>query len=115
MPPVGLAIGDVDFTSLFVVLKNGIPTPPYATLADAQAAGAVTLNYGTFINTIIVFIIVALAVFLIVRIFVKARKLSEAKQEAAKPEAPTTKDCPFCYSKIHLNAKRCPNCTSQLE
>ncbi|OGO30324.1 MAG: mechanosensitive ion channel protein MscL [Chloroflexi bacterium RBG_16_56_11] len=115
MPPVGLAIGNVDFASLFVVLKDGTPAAPYASLADAQAAGAVTLNYGTFINTIIIFIIVAFAVFMIVRVVNKARKATDARKEAAAVAvAPATKDCPFCLSKINVNASRCPACTSQL-
>jgi large conductance mechanosensitive channel len=114
MPPIGLALGNVDFTNLFAVLKTGNVAPPYASLSDAQAVGAVTINYGTFINTIIIFIIVAFAVFMIVRTVNSARRRLEAKQEAAPPPPPTTKDCPYCKSKIHIEAKRCPNCTSQL-
>jgi large conductance mechanosensitive channel len=116
MPPIGLLLGNVDFTNLFAVIKDGtLAAPPYATLADAQAAGAVTMNYGVFINTLIVFIIVAFVIFLIVRTFNRARRLAETKKEAEEvAAAPTTKDCPYCLSKIHVDAKRCPNCTSEL-
>jgi len=116
MPPIGLALGNVDFNNLFAVIKEGTEAAgPYATLADAQAAGAVTINYGVFINTIIVFIIVAFAVFLIVRTVNRARRAMEARKEAeTAAAAPTTKDCPYCFSKIHVDAKRCPNCTSEL-
>jgi large conductance mechanosensitive channel len=116
MPPIGLALGNVDFNNLFAVIKEGTEAVgPYATLADAQAAGAVTINYGVFINTIIVFIIVAFVIFLIVRTVNRARRAAEARK--AKEEvaaAPTTKDCPYCLTKIHVDAKRCPNCTSEL-
>jgi large conductance mechanosensitive channel len=108
MPPIGLAIGGVDFSNLFVVLKEGATNPaPYASLADAKAAGAVTLNYGAFINTIITFLIVALAVFMLVRMVSKLHK-----QPAPPP--PDTKSCPQCATSIPIAAKRCPNCTSQL-
>jgi large conductance mechanosensitive channel len=107
MPPIGLALGRVDFSNLYVILKEGTKAaPPYATLADATAAGAVTWNYGMFINNIVAFLIVALAVFLAVR-FVSGRM----KKPAA---APTTKDCPYCATAIPIAAKRCPKCTSQL-
>jgi large conductance mechanosensitive channel len=108
MPPIGLAIGGVDFSNLFVVLKDGATAAaPYASLAEAKAAGAVTMNYGAFINTIITFLIVALAVFMLVRIVTKLHK-----QPAPPP--PDTKSCPQCATAIPLAAKRCPNCTSQL-
>jgi large conductance mechanosensitive channel len=107
MPPLGLLLGKVDFTNLFWVLKSGIPPAPYATVADAQAAGAVAINYGIFINTIISFIIVAFTVFLIVRIINRMHKPSPAA-------AATTKQCPYCDTSISIKAKRCPNCTSQL-
>lgn len=110
MPPIGLALGNVDFANLFVVLKQGVPAGPYATLADAQAAGAVSINYGTFVNTIISFIIIALAVFLLVR------NVNKMKREAEEPPAePTTKDCPFCFSTIPIKATRCGYCTSDLK
>lgn len=107
MPPVGLALGRVDFKELFLVLKAGGPPPPYTTLAQAQAAGAVTLNYGAFISTIVTFVIVAFAVFLLVR---AANRLTPAEAAAA----PTTKDCVFCRMPIPIGATRCPECTSQL-
>jgi large conductance mechanosensitive channel len=113
MPPISLALGRVDFTNLFVLLKSGktVP-PPYFTIADAQSAGAVTLNYGAFINYVFSFLIVALAVFLLIRYINRLRRQAEAPKPAA---APTTKDCPYCISKIPLKATRCPNCTSQLQ
>jgi large conductance mechanosensitive channel len=108
MPPIGLALGGVDFTDLFVVLRDGPEGPAqYLTLADAKAAGAVTINYGLFLNNVVAFLVVALAVFMLVR---AANKL------AAKPVPPTpnTKTCQYCASIIPLAATRCPNCTSQL-
>lgn len=108
MPPVGLALGGVDFANLSYVLQPGPKgPPPYATLAEAQAAGAVTINYGQFINNVITFIIVAFAVFLIVR---AANRLKP--QEAAA--APATKDCPYCRMAIPVGATRCPHCTTEL-
>jgi large conductance mechanosensitive channel len=111
MPPIGLALGNIDFSNLLVVLKEGATTPgPYATLDAAQKAGAVTLNYGLFINTIIIFLIIAFVVFFfIVR---PIAKLSAKKVET--PVAPTTKECPFCFTNIPIKATRCPNCTSPL-
>jgi len=111
MPPVGLALGKVDFSNLAVILKEGTTPGPYDTLAAAQAAGAVTLNYGLFINTIITFIIVALVVFFgIVRPIMRM----QAPKKVEAPAAPTTKECPFCYTNIPIKASRCPNCTSEL-
>jgi large conductance mechanosensitive channel len=108
MPPIGLALGNVDFANLFVLLKPGLKaSPPYATVADAQAAGAVTINYGNFINNVVTFIIVAFVVFLIVRV---ANRLKP--QEAV---APATKDCPYCRMAIPVGATRCPHCTSDLK
>ncbi len=110
MPPIGLLLGNVDFTNLFVVLKSGAEAAgPYASLADAQAAGAATMNYGVFINTIISFLIVAFAVFIIIR---QINKLKRAQE--APPAEPTTKDCPHCMSSISIKATRCPQCTSEL-
>jgi large conductance mechanosensitive channel len=105
MPLVGLATGGVDFASHFAVLKEGTPPGPYHTVAAAHDAGAVTLNYGLFVNTIITFIIVALVLFFIVR----------AYNRATKPAPVTTKDCPFCFTAIPIPAVRCPNCTSELQ
>lgn len=108
MPPIGLLLGHVDFTNLFVVLKEGTKAVgPYQTLADAKAAGAVTLNYGFFISGVITFLIVAFCVYLIVR---WVSRLAPRKAEAPA----TTKDCPYCLSKIPLNAKKCAFCTADL-
>ena len=115
MPPIGLLLGNVDFSSLFVVLKQGSPVGPYASLADAKAAGAVTINYGVFIMTIISFIIIAFAVFMIIRYVNKLRREMEAPKVEAAPAEPVTKECPYCFSAINIKARRCPNCTSQLE
>jgi large conductance mechanosensitive channel len=117
MPPIGVLLGNVDFSNLFVVIKEGAKAAgPYASLVDAQAAGAATLNYGLFINTLISFLIIAFAIFMIVRVFNNARKAMEKKKEAAViAAAPTTKDCPFCATAIPLKATRCPNCTSEIK
>jgi large conductance mechanosensitive channel len=104
MPVVGYALGGVDFTSLFAVIKEGDPSGPYNTVAQAKEAGAVTINYGMFINAIIVFIIVALVLFFIVKAYMKTQK----------PVDETNKDCPFCFTSIPIAAVRCPNCTSEL-
>ena len=110
MRPIGLMLGDVDFSDPFLTLKEGAKAAgPYASLADAKAAGAVTVNIGVFINTIISFLIVAFAMFLVIR------GMNRMKREAPAPAAaPTTKECPFCFTAIPIKAKRCPNCTSQL-
>jgi len=107
MPPIGLLLGGVDFSDLFITLKEGATAGPYATLAAAQSAGAVTLGYGLFINSVVSFLIVAFAVFLLINAINKLQK--------AQPAAVTTKDCPFCFSSISLKATRCPNCTSELK
>jgi large conductance mechanosensitive channel len=108
MPPIGLALGNVDFTNLFLVLKEGAKAAgPYSTLGEAKAAGAVSINYGVFFNSIIAFLIVAFAVFLVVR---AANRLKPPEAAAA----PSTKDCPYCRMPIPLAATRCPNCTSDL-
>jgi large conductance mechanosensitive channel len=112
MPPVGLVLGNVDFSNLFAVLKQGTTAGPYASLADAQAAGAVTINYGIFINTIVSFLIVAVVLFFLIRAFVHARTRLETKQEA--PAVPTTKECPYCLSQVPLKARKCAFCTSEL-
>ena len=111
MPPVGLALGKIDFSNLAIVLKQGTTPGPYASLAAAQAAGAVTLNYGLFINTIINFLIIAFVVFFFI---VRPIARMQAPKKAAEPAAPTTKECPFCYTNIPIKATRCPNCTSPL-
>ena len=110
MPPIGLALGNVDFSNLFLTLKEGAKAAgPYASLADAKAAGAVTVNLGVFFNTIISFLIVAFAMFMVIRAMNRMKR-----EEPAPAAAPTTKDCPFCFTAIPIKAKRCPNCTSQL-
>lgn len=111
MPPIGLALGKIDFSNLTAVIKQGSPAGPYDSLAAAQAAGAVTINYGQFVNTIINFLIIAAVVFFFI---VRPIARMQAPKKVAAPAAPTTKDCPYCYSKISINATRCPNCTSQL-
>jgi len=109
MPPVGLFLGSVDFSSLFLVLKEGKVAGPYESLATAKAAGAVTLNYGVFFNTIISFLIITFAVFLLIRNINKMKKKEDASA------APTTKECPYCLSAVPLKAVRCPHCTSELK
>jgi len=107
MPPVGLLLGNVDFSNLFVVLKEGATSGPYLLLSAAKEAGAVTLNYGVFVNTIINFLIIAIVLFFIIRAINRLIKKKEVK--------PTTKDCPFCLTSINIKATRCPNCTSELK
>ena len=106
MPPLGLLLGKVDFKNLFLNLSGG----DYANLEQAKAAGAVTINYGAFFNTIIEFLIVAFAVFLLVRQINKLQSLTKKSEDGQ----PTTKECPFCISVISLKASRCPECTSQV-
>jgi large conductance mechanosensitive channel len=113
MPPVGLVLGNVDFTNLFAVLKAGTTPGPYASLADAQASGAVTINYGLFINTLVSFLIVAVVLFFLIRAFVHARNRLEIKKEAA-PVVPTTRECPYCLSQVPAGARKCAYCTSEL-
>jgi large conductance mechanosensitive channel len=117
MPPVGLALGKVDFANMYAILQDGTTVSrPYESLAAAQAAGAISINYGIFINTIINFIIIAAVVFFfIVRPIAKMNAREAAKKPAPAPAAPTTKECPFCNTQIPIKARRCPNCTSQLQ
>ncbi len=110
MPPIGLLLGNVDFSNIFVVLKEGKVAGPYASVAAAKSAGAVTINFGVFVNTIITFLIVAFAVFLLVRTINRLRR-----QEEALPPVPTTKECTYCFSSIPVKATRCPQCTSELK
>jgi large conductance mechanosensitive channel len=107
MPPIGLLLGGVDFTNFFTVLKEGATPGPYVTVAAAQEAGAVTVNYGLFFSAAITFVIVALAVFLLVR---RVNAMRRPEPAAASP----MKECPFCATEIPLKATRCPQCTSQL-
>lgn len=108
MPPIGVLLGGIDFANMFFVLKEGVKIPaPYATLELAKEAGAVTLNYGKFINSIVSFVIVAFSVFLLVRGLMRLKK-------TAPPAPVTTKECPHCCSVIACKATRCPQCTAQL-
>jgi large conductance mechanosensitive channel len=111
MPPIGLALGKVDFSNLFVVLRPGTIAPPYASVADAARAGAVSVNYGMFVNTIINFVIVAFAVFMLIRMVNKAKSQVEAPAPAA---AATTKACPYCLSAIPVKATKCAFCTAEV-
>jgi large conductance mechanosensitive channel len=106
MPPIGLLLGNIDFTSIFWVLKQGGAPGPYPTVAAAKQAGAVTLNIGMFISTIINFSIIAFAIFLVVK------GMNRMKRE--QPVAADKKDCPYCFSSIPIQASRCPHCTSEL-
>jgi large conductance mechanosensitive channel len=109
MPPIGLLLGNIDFSNFFAVLKEGKVAGPYASVAAAKAAEAVTMNYGIFINTVISFLIVAFAVFLLVR------AVNRLKRQLEAPPVPTMKECVYCFSKIPIQAMRCPNCTSELK
>lgn len=110
MPPIGLLLGGVDFSDLFITLKQGTAAGPYATLANAKAAGAVTINLGLFINAVISFLIVAFAALLLIK------AINRLQFEKPKPaEAPTTKECPKCCSTIPIKATRCPHCTSEFK
>lgn len=105
MPPIGLVLGRVDFAHLFINLS----AQQYATLAEAEAAGAATINYGRFLNTVIDFLIVALALFLVIR------QVNRLQREPEAPlNVPATRECPYCFSAIPIKATRCPNCTSQV-
>jgi len=106
MPPIGLLLSGVDFSNIYVLLQAGSPPPPYASLADAQAAGAVTINFGLFINVVISFLITASVIFLLVR--------SVNRLQREPKVVPTTKTCPHCMSTVHIDAHRCPFCTSDL-
>ncbi|MCK9444750.1 MAG: large conductance mechanosensitive channel protein MscL [Tissierellaceae bacterium] len=105
MPVIGLLVGKVDFTNLFVSLDGS----KFPSLAAAQEAGAATLNYGIFINTIIEFLIIAFSIFMVIKQLNKFKKKEEVVEAA-----PTTKTCPYCFTEIHLDATRCPNCTSEI-
>ena len=106
MPPIGLLLGKVDFSNLFINLSG----QQYASLAAAQEAGAATINYGLFLNTLLDFVIVALVIFLLIH---QVNRLKREEPEA--PAEPATKSCPFCFTDIPIKATRCPHCTSQLE
>jgi len=110
MPPIGLLLGNVDFSNLFLILKEGKVAGPYASLAAAKAAGAVSINIGIFVNTVINFIIVAFAIFLLIRNVNRMKR-----KEEAPPSVPATKECPHCFTTIPIKASRCPHCTSELK
>lgn len=111
MPPISLMLGNIDFTNWFVVLREGAEAAaPYASLEAAKAAGAVTMNLGFFINSIISFLIVAFAIFSIIKVINKMKE-----EPAPAPATPTTKQCPHCFSEININATKCPHCTSDLK
>lgn len=108
MPPLGLLLGHTDFTNFFITLSGG----HYETLGAAKAAHAVTLNYGAFINVILNFLIIALAMFVVVR---QINRLQRRRNQAAEAQAPATRSCPYCITPISIEATRCPNCTSNLD
>ena len=109
MPPIGLLLGGVDFSNIFTVLQEGTTPAPYATLEAANEAGAVVMSWGAFFNTIISFLIIAGAIFFVIRY------INSLKREEEKPEkAPTVKSCEYCKTEISIEATRCPNCTSEL-
>jgi large conductance mechanosensitive channel len=114
MPPLGLLLGNVDFSDLYVMLRAGpeLP-PPYATLAEAREAGAVVVAYGLFINSVIAFLLVAAAMFLLVRFIIRLQEQFVNEREQIKDKA-NTKECPYCFSTIDIKATRCSHCTSQL-
>ena len=109
MPPIGILLGNVDFSNLFIVIKEGSMPGPFETLTAAKDAGAVVISYGVFFNTVISFIIVAFAIFMVIRNINKLKK----KEEAPLAE-PTTKECKYCFSTIAIKATKCPQCTSSL-
>ena len=110
MPPIGMLLGRVDFSNLFLTIKAGTEAGPYGSVAAAKEAGAVTLNYGLFVNSVVSFLIVAFSVFLVIRAMARLQR-----PEPAPVAAPTTKDCPYCLTTIPIKAVRCPNCTSELK
>jgi len=111
MPPVGALIGKVNFSDLFVSLSGG----EYKSLAEAKAAGAATVNYGVFMNTLLDFTITAFVMFMIIKQFNRVKEELAKKEAPAVSAAPTEKECPACFSKIHIKATRCPHCTTELK
>jgi len=109
MPPIGVLLGNVDFSNLFAVIKQGSVAGTFATVAEAQKAGAITINYGMFFNTIISFLIVAFAIFMVIKGLNKLKR-----EEEAPPEEPTTKECPHCFSEISIKATRCAFCAADI-
>jgi large conductance mechanosensitive channel len=110
MPPIGLLLGGVEFENLFYTLKEGAPAGPYLTLEAAREAGAVTIGYGVFVNTLLTFLVVAFAVFLLVKAINRMRRV----EEGTAPEEPVTRKCPLCLSDVPTMATRCAHCTSEL-
>jgi large conductance mechanosensitive channel len=110
MPPIGLLLGNVDFSNLYIILREGATAGPFASLVEAKKAGAVTISYGAFINTIINFLILAFVIFLFIRNINKLKR-----KEDTAPAVPTTKECTYCFSTIPIKATRCPHCTSELK
>src|SRR4030042_3506966 len=110
MPPIGVLVGNVDFSNLYIILREGATAGPFASLVEAKNAGAVTISYGAFINTIINFLILAFVIFLFIRNINKLKR-----KEVAAPAVPTTKAGTYCFSTIPIKATRCPNCTSELK
>jgi large conductance mechanosensitive channel len=118
MPPIGLMLGSADFSDLFLLLRAGAESPPpYVTLGDAQAAGAVTLNYGLFINNLLTFVLVTLVMFALIRVFNRLDDQLEDQfgSDKQQPAEPVNKKCPYCRTVIAYKATRCPACTSQLD
>ena len=120
MPLIGLITGGKNFTNMFVLLRKAPAGAAVTTLEEAKALNIPTLNYGAFITQIIDFVIIAFVIFMFIRMMVKlstvtVKKIKNRKGESVQVEIPTTKDCPFCRTTIHIEAVRCPNCTSQLD
>lgn len=111
MPPIGYILGNVDFSNLYIPITRS--HQHYQTLAEAQEAGIVTINYGLFINTLISFVIVSFSIFLLVKVINKLK--AENKKEACEEVEASTKECPYCCSTININAKKCPFCASELQ
>jgi large conductance mechanosensitive channel len=110
MTPIWLLLGNVDFSNLYIILREGATAGPFASLVEAKKAGAVTISYGAFINTIINFLILAFVIFLFIRNINKLKR-----KEDTAPAVPTTKECTYCFSTIPIKATRCPHCTSELK
>lgn len=119
MPPLGILIGSADFSDIMIVLKEGTPTGPYVTHTAANAAGAVTLNIGLFLNALIQFFIIATALFMLIKIVSKLQQVSDKiigdDEGDHTQNTPTTKECPYCCSVINIKASKCPECTADLK
>jgi len=117
MPPVALLLGGADFSNLFVILKPGTPPPPYNTLESANSAGAVTINYGLFLNSLLSLLVVALAMYSVIKLVNRLENRLEGltkKEQEEKDKSPENKKCSYCYSTIDFRSTRCPHCTSKL-